>query len=96
MWLGSKQANYLKPGLLNVLLLHDEAEQQDKYEAEHGDERRDERPRFERLADRHAEVLLDQPETRVVDMGEEVRTGTDRQHHEGKLRGAEALGKGRC
>lgn len=45
----------------------------------HREDRLHHRPGLEGLPDGHAEVLLHQPETGVVDVGQEHRPGTDRQ-----------------
>ena len=48
------------------------------------------RPGLDRLADAEAEVLLDQPEAGVVDVGEEQRPGADGEDQQRGLAGAEA------
>ena len=64
------------------LRLDHEPEQQHEDQPADREHRLHQRPRLDGLADREAEVLLDQPEAGVVDVGEEHRAGTDRQHDE--------------
>src|SRR4030081_2379838 len=61
---------------------YDGAEQEDEDQAHHGDDRLHDGPGLDRLPDGHPEELFHEPETGVVDVGEEQRPGADRQGHE--------------
>src|SRR6476661_1700118 len=71
----------------------DQAEQEHEHEPRDRQQRLHQGPRLDGLADREAEVLLDQPEARVVDVGEEHRAGPDREHEQRHLGGAHAGGQ---
>ena len=60
----------------------DRSDEDDGRTGDDGEEGLHERPGLECFADGHAEILLDEPEARVVDMREEDRPRTDREDQE--------------
>ncbi|RWW89929.1 hypothetical protein BHE74_00001485 [Ensete ventricosum] len=65
-----------------VYLLHHQRQQHDEDQRHDGQNRLHRRPRLERLSHGHIEVLLHQPEPRIVDVRQDQRPRPRRQHQQ--------------